>query len=113
MNTKQLHAAIMNLPCETPRFGPADSDARNAYNHGHFDARHAAAELVAANRENVNAKLLEACKELLAVYNAVSLLVPVESMLEFCRNGIPGIADDFEGRAEAAIARAESGQSDV
>jgi hypothetical protein len=40
-----LHAAIMNLPCKPPN---SDFDIRRAYEYGHRDARHAAAELVAA-----------------------------------------------------------------
>ena len=44
-----LHAAIMNLPCEPGGFVGAERSYIGAYEKGHRDARHAAAELVAAD----------------------------------------------------------------
>lgn len=50
--TDELHRDIMNLPCKVPGSEPAgDHEAAvwtNGYKRGHRDARHAAAELVAA-----------------------------------------------------------------
>ncbi len=50
--TDALHAAIMNLPCTYSSEVAWDSSdrekAKNSYKEGHSDARHAAAELVAA-----------------------------------------------------------------
>jgi hypothetical protein len=42
-----LHAAIMNLPCEPPGFVGNERSYIGAYEKGHRDARHAAAEVVA------------------------------------------------------------------
>jgi hypothetical protein len=43
MNKTELHAAIMNLPCKPPALTGANEVW--AYQYGHRDARHAAAEL--------------------------------------------------------------------
>ena len=44
-----LHAAIVNLPCKAPSGYPFGSElCQGVYREGHRDARHAAAELVAA-----------------------------------------------------------------
>jgi hypothetical protein len=44
--SEQLHAAIMNLPCDPPGFS-TNWDVYDGYRRGHRDARHAAAELAA------------------------------------------------------------------
>jgi hypothetical protein len=48
---KDLHAAIMNLPCKYDAAWqtPAPSDWVEGYVNGHRDTRHAAAELAAAH----------------------------------------------------------------
>lgn len=40
-----LHDQIMNLPCDDSKANEEYNDRRSAYNFGHRDARHAAAEL--------------------------------------------------------------------
>jgi hypothetical protein len=69
MTTNELHAAIINLPSnEAARpIILSRPDECHAYRIGHRDARHAAAELVAVNHENVNAELLEACTDLMRI----------------------------------------------
>jgi hypothetical protein len=55
-----LHQQIMNIPCKV---APGYSDKyRTAYQFGHRDARHAAAELVAAHQSDM-ATELSACRE--------------------------------------------------
>lgn len=44
-----LHSAIMNLPCNAGRAIAMNGASMQAYKQGHRDARHAAAELVAAS----------------------------------------------------------------
>lgn len=53
-----LHAKIMNLLCEVPmdfRYTPTE---KQAYKLGHRDARHAAAELVAAEQSKLPANVM-------------------------------------------------------
>jgi hypothetical protein len=45
-----LHNAIMNLPCKQPNPNLSSSAEKMRYKEGHRDARHAAAELVAAHK---------------------------------------------------------------
>jgi hypothetical protein len=48
LDVSALHAAIMNIPADTSKYGLAASNGALAYKEGHRDARHAAAELVTA-----------------------------------------------------------------
>jgi hypothetical protein len=65
----ELHAAIMNLPCRIPfPHNGGELDEKRAYRVGHRDARHAAAELVAAafsSMEEEVRELVEALDDLL------------------------------------------------
>lgn len=66
-HTVDLHAAIMNLPCNVPKaYAPGKADEA-VYRIGHRDARHAAAELAAADAAG-KAELLEALRQLLRAF---------------------------------------------
>lgn len=60
----ELHAAIMNLPCKAP--DTLNGSQAYDYQCGHRDARHAAAELVAASSASMSAD-----QELVDVLRAV------------------------------------------
>lgn len=61
MELNNLHAAIMNLPCKPPAL--AKSAEVHAYQYGHRDARHAAAELALAHDAEVT-RLRDALREI-------------------------------------------------
>jgi hypothetical protein len=50
-----LHAAIMNLACKVPFPLKEEPEEARAYQKGHKDARHAAAELAASHAAEVEA----------------------------------------------------------
>lgn len=65
-----LHAAIMNLPCNVPPGYPFGSDlCAGVYRQGHRDARHAAAELVPAAPLVQPAPARLSIQRLLAMYD--------------------------------------------
>jgi hypothetical protein len=100
MKTNQLHAAIMNLPLTVPTTSWGVYEEA-AYRVGFKAARHAAVELVLTERENVNAELLAALRMVVAATESRAL-------------GATGFkGTDAITAVYAAIARAESGQSDV
>jgi hypothetical protein len=60
-----LHAQIMNIRCDSGPKYDADFCNRSAYNEGHRDARHSAAELASAHAQQQDAvvgALVEALK---------------------------------------------------
>jgi hypothetical protein len=113
MNNHELRAAILNLKGTPPEpKGAVGVALMFAYKNGHRDARHAAAELVLTERENVNAELLEAAK-------AASVIVGAACR---CQDGTIGSGICAACKCAAQLYRAvrnaesissASGQSDV
>jgi sRNA-binding carbon storage regulator CsrA len=56
-------------------------------------------------------ELLASLKELREVYKWFSDNAPMDLMLKLCGDGVDGVEDDFDGRADAAIANAEQSQA--
>ena len=76
LKQSNLHGEIMNLPCDKEML--PWSNTREAYMHGHRDARHAAAEL--ANAADAEIERLQAEHDAL-----LSALIGLEAMAESYR----------------------------
>ena len=91
-----LHAAIVNLPCKAPSGYPFGSElCQGVYREGHRDARHAAAELVAAATSAQDAQiatLQRALRNLLDEQNGAPLIKREEQWQKAVDDGYAALA---------------------